>query len=52
MKDQTFYKKDLFGLRTLDKAGKVKIYEVPGVYHTDWHHNVSVIKNCILPWLD
>ncbi|XP_050726816.1 lysosomal thioesterase PPT2-A-like [Eriocheir sinensis] len=52
MKDQTFYKQDLFGLHTLDKAGKVKIYEVPGVYHTEWHHNVSVIKNCILPWLD
>ncbi|XP_042236940.1 lysosomal thioesterase PPT2-A-like isoform X3 [Homarus americanus] len=52
MRDQVFYQKDLFGLRTLDKAGKIKIYEVAGVYHTDWHHNVSVIKDCILPWLD
>ncbi|XP_071525830.1 lysosomal thioesterase PPT2-A isoform X1 [Panulirus ornatus] len=52
MRDQLFYRYDLFGLRTLDKAGKIKIYEVPGVYHTDWHHNISVIKNCILPWLD
>ncbi|KAG0727573.1 Lysosomal thioesterase PPT2-B [Chionoecetes opilio] len=52
MRDQPFYQKDLFGLRTLDAAGKVKVYEVPGVYHTHWHHNMSVIKNCILPWLD
>ncbi|XP_045609973.1 lysosomal thioesterase PPT2-A isoform X1 [Procambarus clarkii] len=52
MRDQFFYQNDLFGLRSLDKAGKIKMYEVPGVYHTDWHHNVSVIKNCILPWLD
>lgn len=52
MKNQTYYKEDLFGLYTLDKGGKIQIYEVPGVYHTDWHHNVSVIKECILPWLD
>ncbi|XP_063859497.1 lysosomal thioesterase PPT2-A-like isoform X1 [Scylla paramamosain] len=52
MRDQIFYQQDLFGLRTLDKGGRIKIYEIPGVYHTDWHHNVSVIKNCILPWLD
>nr|XP_053629027.1 lysosomal thioesterase PPT2-A-like [Cherax quadricarinatus] len=52
MRDQLFYQNDLFGLRTLDKAGKIKLYEVEGVYHTDWHHNISVIKNCILPWLD
>ncbi|KAK3874466.1 hypothetical protein Pcinc_020595 [Petrolisthes cinctipes] len=52
MRDQRFYSKDLFGLRTLDKADKITIYEVPGVYHTDWHHNLTVIKNCIIPWLD
>lgn len=52
MRDQSFYMFDSFGLRSLDKAGRVKIYEVPGVHHTVWHHNVSVIENCILPWLD
>ncbi|XP_045131007.1 lysosomal thioesterase PPT2-A-like isoform X2 [Portunus trituberculatus] len=52
MRDQIFYQQDLFGLHTLDKGGRIKIYEVPGVYHTNWHHNMSVIKNCILPWLD
>lgn len=52
MRDQSFYMFDSFGLRSLDKAGKIKVYEVPGVHHTVWHHNVSVIENCILPWLD
>lgn len=52
MRDQYYYRTDTFGLRTLDKAGKVTIYEIPGVVHTLWHHNVTVIQKCILPWLD
>ncbi|XP_068239467.1 lysosomal thioesterase PPT2-A [Palaemon carinicauda] len=52
MRDQYYYRTDTFGLRTLDKAGKVTIYEVPGVIHTFWHHNVTVIQKCILPWLN
>ncbi|XP_064079187.1 lysosomal thioesterase PPT2-A-like [Macrobrachium nipponense] len=52
MRDQYYYRTDTFGLRTLDKAGKVTIYEIPGVVHTQWHHNVTVIQKCILPWLD
>ncbi|XP_076035594.1 palmitoyl-protein thioesterase 2 isoform X2 [Oratosquilla oratoria] len=52
MREQKFYSLDNFGLKTLDKMGRVHIYEVPGVEHTHWHHNLTVIKNCILPWLD
>jgi hypothetical protein len=30
MKDSDFYTKDLFGLKTLDEAGKIDFYSTPG----------------------
>ncbi|CAL4065018.1 unnamed protein product, partial [Meganyctiphanes norvegica] len=48
MRQQRFYGKDLFGLRTLDKLRRIHVDVIPGVMHTFWHHNVTVIKNNII----
>ncbi|XP_971315.1 lysosomal thioesterase PPT2 homolog [Tribolium castaneum] len=50
--DRDIYKDDLIGLKTLDKAGKLKIITVPGVNHFMWHLNTSIVDNYILPYLD
>jgi hypothetical protein len=52
MKSRLEYRLDLFGLKSLDKEGKVLRITVPGVKHLDWHRNNSVIDNHILPYLD
>ena len=46
-----YYVKDSFGLQTLDKAGKVKVFQVAGVEHTHWHGNKTVFDTCIEPYL-
>ncbi|XP_054284983.1 lysosomal thioesterase PPT2 homolog [Macrosteles quadrilineatus] len=51
MFDRDIYKQDLFGLKTLDEAGKLTRYMVAGVPHHKWHSNLSVIDHYILPWL-
>ncbi|XP_046685339.1 LOW QUALITY PROTEIN: lysosomal thioesterase PPT2 homolog [Homalodisca vitripennis] len=51
MRDRDIYKQDLFGLRTLDDEGKLTLYSVAGVTHSNWHRNLSVIDNYIMPWL-
>ncbi|CAH0557399.1 unnamed protein product [Brassicogethes aeneus] len=50
--ERSIYKDDRIGLKTLDKAGKLKIVTVPGVNHFMWHLNVSIVDNYILPYLD
>lgn len=52
IKDQGFYKNDSFGLKSLDKEGKLKIIELSGNTHLQWHINMTVIDNYILPYLD
>uniref|UniRef100_A0A1B6MNE8 palmitoyl-CoA hydrolase n=1 Tax=Graphocephala atropunctata TaxID=36148 RepID=A0A1B6MNE8_9HEMI len=51
MRDRNVYKEDLIGLKTLDDRGRLTVYSVAGVHHSDWHRNLSVIDNYILPWL-
>lgn len=51
MQQQDYYVKDSFGLQTLDKAGKVKVFQVAGVEHTHWHGNKTVFDTCIEPYL-
>ena len=46
-----FYMDDTFGLKTLDQGGRVHVYEVGGVKHTDWHRNRTVFDQCMEPWL-
>lgn len=52
MEFRDIYKKDRIGLKTLNKAGKLKILTFPGVHHFDWHLNTTVIEKAILPYLD
>lgn len=52
MRDRTIYKNDTIGLKTLDKRGKLKLITVPGIPHTEWHKNISIIDKLLLPYLD
>uniref|UniRef100_A0A3Q2PAV0 palmitoyl-CoA hydrolase n=1 Tax=Fundulus heteroclitus TaxID=8078 RepID=A0A3Q2PAV0_FUNHE len=51
MRNQEFYKRDTFGLRTLDARGDVSMCVQSGVEHTKWHSNITVFNNCIKKWL-
>ncbi|XP_060578816.1 LOW QUALITY PROTEIN: lysosomal thioesterase PPT2-A-like [Ruditapes philippinarum] len=51
IKNQQWYKEDMFGLQSLDKIGGLFIREIAGVQHTHWHSTYSVYKNHILPFL-
>ena len=52
MRDRNIYKFDTIGLKTLDKQGKLKIITVPGISHTEWHRNISIVDQFLLPYLD
>ncbi|GBP76673.1 Lysosomal thioesterase PPT2 homolog [Eumeta japonica] len=52
MRDQLIYKEDRIGLKTLDKAKKLHVVTVPGINHFNWHMNVSIVDNYLLPYLD
>ncbi|KAL5470903.1 hypothetical protein EMCRGX_G028957 [Ephydatia muelleri] len=52
MSSQTFYLQDSFGLHTLQNAGKITAYTVPGIQHTEWPNNQDVFSTYIEPWLD
>lgn len=52
MRDRDIYKFDRIGLKTLDKQGKLKIIIVPGISHTEWHTNISIVDQFLLPYLD
>ncbi|XP_077285117.1 palmitoyl-protein thioesterase 2 [Arctopsyche grandis] len=49
---QDIYKKDLLGLKTLDKSGRLHVITVPGVDHFMWHLNVSIVDDYLLKFLD
>lgn len=50
--ERTFYQEDYFGLKTLDRMGKLKLITVNGVQHFSWRKNISVIDTHIIPYLD
>ncbi|GLV45528.1 Palmitoyl-protein Thioesterase 2 [Carabus blaptoides fortunei] len=52
VQDRDIYKRDLIGLKTLDKKKKLQFITVPGVNHFQWHLNESVIDNYIITNLD
>ncbi|XP_024114004.2 lysosomal thioesterase PPT2-A [Oryzias melastigma] len=52
MKKQNFYKKNPFGLKTLDTRGDLIVCTQSGVKHVEWHSNLSVFEKCIQKWLD
>ncbi|XP_078027586.1 lysosomal thioesterase PPT2-like [Epinephelus lanceolatus] len=51
MRNQEFYKNDMFGLKTLDARGDVSTCVHSGVKHTSWHSNNTVFRSCIEKWL-
>lgn len=52
MHDRSIYKNDSIGLKTLDKQGKLKLITVPGIPHSEWHKNISIVDQFLLPYLD
>jgi len=52
MRDRSIYKDDVIGLKMLDKQGKLKIITVLGIPHSEWHKNISIIDQFLLPYLD
>jgi hypothetical protein len=51
MRDRKAYALDRFGLKTLDKKGRLTLIELSGVSHLDWHTNKTVIDKYIIPFL-
>ncbi|CAH1645147.1 unnamed protein product [Spodoptera littoralis] len=52
MKAQDIYVEDKIGLRTLDETGRLHVVTVPGVNHFNWHMNMSIVDDFLLPYLD
>ena len=48
MKEQNIYKKDLFGLKTLNENNRLHLIEIPGVKHGEWIRNKDLIRKEIL----
>lgn len=51
MEQQTIYTNDVFGLKTLDKEGRLIRTQVPNVHHDDWVHNETLYKLYMEPHL-
>lgn len=51
MRKLKIYTDDVFGLKTLDKQGRIFECTVPGVAHTTWHKNSTVFEKCIQQYL-
>ena len=52
MYERDIYKKDAIGLKTLDDLGKLKLVTLAHVHHHQWHSNIAVIIEVLLPHLD
>lgn len=52
MRGQDIYLSDKIGLKTLDKTKRLHVVTVPGVNHFNWHMNVSIVDDHLLPYLD
>ncbi|XP_032529545.1 lysosomal thioesterase PPT2 homolog [Danaus plexippus] len=52
MYEQDIYLSDKIGLKTLDRTKRLHLVTVPGVNHFNWHMNVSIVDDCLLPYLD
>uniref|UniRef100_A0A3B4ADW3 palmitoyl-CoA hydrolase n=1 Tax=Periophthalmus magnuspinnatus TaxID=409849 RepID=A0A3B4ADW3_9GOBI len=47
----SYYRSDVFGLKTLDFRGDVSMCVQSGVAHVQWHSDSTVFTNCIQDWL-
>ncbi|XP_015433613.1 PREDICTED: lysosomal thioesterase PPT2 homolog [Dufourea novaeangliae] len=52
MRDRSIYKDDLIGLKALDESHRLTLITVPNVPHFEWHKNVSIVDDFLLPYLD
>ncbi|OAD61114.1 Lysosomal thioesterase PPT2 like protein [Eufriesea mexicana] len=52
MRDRSIYKDDLIGIRTLDESERLTLITVPNIPHNEWHKNVSIVDDILLPYLD
>ncbi|XP_076634678.1 palmitoyl-protein thioesterase 2 isoform X1 [Colletes latitarsis] len=52
MHDRPIYMDDLIGLKTLDKTGRLTLITVPNIPHIQWHKNISIVDDFLLPYLD
>lgn len=50
--NRDIYKKDAIGLKTLETQNKLILLTFPHVRHMEWHLNLTVIRETILPFLD
>ncbi|XP_071386073.1 lysosomal thioesterase PPT2-like [Centroberyx affinis] len=51
MRNQEYYIRDSFGLKTLDARGDLSVCVHSGVQHVFWHSNYTVFSSCIEEWL-
>ncbi|KAJ2944523.1 hypothetical protein O0L34_g3868 [Tuta absoluta] len=49
---QPIYLEDRIGLRTLHEQKKLHLVTIPGVDHFNWHMNVTIVDDGLLPYLD
>lgn len=52
MHNRDIYRRDMIGLKTLEQLGKLILLTFPHVRHMEWHLNLTVIQETILPYLD
>jgi len=52
IKERNLYKKDLFGLKTLDEDGRLNLVSKDGVKHNDWIYSRHIVQNYVLTALD
>lgn len=52
MRHRNIYRNDSIGLKTLENEGKLKVLTFPNVRHKEWHLNVDIINEAIIPYLD
>lgn len=52
LREREIYSDDAIGLKALDKLGKLKLMTFENVRHPDWHIDMKVIDEAVLPHLD
>ncbi|XP_054011902.1 lysosomal thioesterase PPT2 homolog [Hylaeus anthracinus] len=52
MRDRSIYTDDSIGLKTLDESDRLTLITVPNIPHIEWHKNISIVDNFLLPYLD
>lgn len=52
MEELDVYQEDTFGLKTLNKLGKINKFTYKNIFHTSWPKSVKIIEESIIPYLD